>query len=127
MMDYILAWPSEFGRKYILMQVDKMSKLSEFTAHEETTAVPVCDQVLWWASRYGLPDWIISDGGSHFANWAMEMLVDKLQVQHHITLAHCPWANGSVEVMGRSLLRTIRAFLSTLKLGLENSIRFASS
>ena len=30
MMDYILIWPSVTGRKYVLMQCDKLSKLVEF-------------------------------------------------------------------------------------------------
>ena len=119
MMDYFLLWPSEFGRKYVLLQVNKMAKQVEVTATYAPTAVPACQAVLWWGSRYGLPEWIISDGGSHFANHALELVTKKLGVQHHITLAHCPWANGSVEVAGRELIRTVRAMLSEFKLGLE--------
>ena len=50
---------------------------------------------------------------------ALEKLTDVLGVEHHITLAHCPWANGSVEVAGRELIRTIKALLSEMRLPLE--------
>ena len=42
-----------------------------------------------------------------------------LGVHHHITLTHCPWFNGSVEVTGRELIRTMKALLSELQLSLE--------
>ena len=119
MMDYITIWPSETGRKYVLMQMDKFAKQCELTPTFEATAVPACQGVMWWGSRYGLPEWLISDGGKHFANHALELLTERMGVEHHITLAYCPWANGSVEVLGRELLRTIRALLSEFKLALE--------
>lgn len=111
MMDYIVIWPSETGRKYVLMQADKLSKLTEFTPTFDPTAVPACQGLLRWSSRYGLPSWLISDGGPHFANDALELLTGKLEVEHHITLSYCPWANGSIEVVGKALLRCLRGLL----------------
>ena len=120
MMDYILIWPSETGNKYVLIQCDKISRLVQFVVTEAPTAVPACRGVVSWGSKYGLPEWLITDGGTHFANHAMRLVAEKLKVDHHITLAHCPWANGSVEVVGRALLRSIRVILSELHLvGLE--------
>ena len=112
MMDYIKVWPSKNGRSYALMQADKMSKLAKFTATEQTTAVPACQAMLWWGSQFGLPEWLISDGGTHFANDVMKLLTGKMKVKHHVTLAFFPWANGSIEVMGRELVRTIMVMLS---------------
>ena len=37
-------------------------------------------------------------------------------IRHHITLAHCPWANGSVEIVGYDLIFTLRCTLSELSL-----------
>ena len=76
MADYILVWPSEFGRKYVLMLSDKMSRLSHFIVTQDTTAVPACRGVLQWGSKYGLPEWLIIDGGKHFDNRAMDCFVD---------------------------------------------------
>ena len=46
MMDYILVWPSEYDRKYVLMLADKMSRLTHFIVAHETTAVPACRGVV---------------------------------------------------------------------------------
>ena len=119
MMDYIKIWPSETGRTYVLMQVCKFTKLCEFIPTFETTAIPACQALLSWGSRYGLPEWLIRDGGTHFANRAMELLTDKLGVQHRITLAHCTWSNGAIEVVGKALLRVLRVLLSEFNLALE--------
>ena len=89
----------------MLMQADKLSKLTQFIVTEAPTTVPACRALLSWGSKYGLPEWLISDGGLHFANHAMELVAEKLRVNHHITLAHYPWSNGSIEVVGRALLR----------------------
>ena len=39
----------------------------------------------------------------------MEDLAEILGLDHHITLPYCPWVNGSVEVVGKDLLWTLRA------------------
>ena len=44
----------------------------------------------------------------------MKLLAEKMGLQHHITLAYCPWANGSVEIVGKELLWTMRAVVSEL-------------
>ena len=119
MMDYIKIWPSESGWEYVLMQADKFSKLVELTATHAPTAIPACKALLAWASRWGRPEWLISDVGTHFVNHALKLLNEKLGVQHHVTLAHCPWSNGSIEVVGKQLLRVLRILLSEFKLGLE--------
>ena len=62
MIDYILVWPSEYGRKYVLIMEDKMSRLAHFIVSPETTAVPACRGMVDWSSKYGLPEWLISDG-----------------------------------------------------------------
>lgn len=51
----------------------------------------------------------------------MEELTNLMGIQHHIyiTLTYCPWANGSVEVVGRDLLWTLRALSSEFRTGLD--------
>ena len=104
MLDYIDMEDDSGGHHYVLMLVDKFSRLVEFVPAPAATAITATQSVLWWGSRYGLPTWIISDGGSHFKNRAMQLLAEKMGMQHHITLAYCPWANGSVEIVGKELL-----------------------
>lgn len=44
----------------------------------------------------------------------MQLLTEQMGVNHHVTRAYCPWANGSVEIVGKELPWTARAVLSEL-------------
>ena len=66
--------------------------------------------------RHGLPEWIISDGGRHLVNHALKLVEQRMGLRHHVTLAHCPWANGSVEIVGFDLVYTLRGVLSELSM-----------
>ena len=66
MLDYIDMEDGSDGHHYVLMCVDKFSRLVEFVPTPGPTAIKATHSVLVWGSRYGLPTWIISDGGSHF-------------------------------------------------------------
>ena len=114
MMDFIDMEHTSNGLRYVLMCADKFGRIVEFVACESPTAIEATKAVLSWASRYGMPSWLISDGGSHFKNKAMRLLTEHMQMEHHITLAYCPWANGAIEIVGKELLWTARALLSEL-------------
>ena len=114
-MDYIKLGPSRNGFCNVLLQLDKFSRFVRFTKCVVGTAVISARATLRWSAQFGLPSWIISDGGSHFKNTLMKELADLLGVEHHITLAYCPWANGSVEVTGRELVWTCKTTLSELR------------
>ena len=91
------------------MLVDKFSRLVEFVPAAAATSVVAARAVLRWAAQRGLPCWMISDGGPHFENELMKALAQVLGYDHHITMPYCPWANGSVEVVGKDLCWTLRA------------------
>lgn len=116
MLDYIEIGPSDEGFTYVLMAVDKFSKLVEFVPASVATAIHASKVILEWGSRFGLPEWLISDGGRHLANHALRLVEQRMGIRHHITLAHCPWSNGSVEVVGYDLIYTLRCVLSELSL-----------
>ena len=96
--------------------MDKYTKLAEFVPATAATAIHASRILLEWGSRFGLPEWLISDGGRHLANHALKLIEERMGIRHHITLAHCPWANGSVEVVGYDLVFTLRCVLSELLL-----------
>ena len=117
MADYIDMEHTCNGLRYVLMLVDKFGRLVEFiaAAPDSPTAITATRSILTWASRYGLPDWVISDGGSHFKNRTMDLMAQHMGLDHHVTLAYyCPWANGAVEIVRRELLCKMRALLSEL-------------
>lgn len=116
--DYIYIGESGSDLKYILMLCDKLSRTVELIPTESATTIPMMDTLVSWGSRYGLPEWLITDGGPHFANMAMEETMKRLGINHHITLAYAPWSNGAIERVGKELLWTLRTLMD--ELGLED-------
>jgi hypothetical protein len=68
-----------------------------------------------WFSRYGIAPVWVSDRGSHFLNEVVKILAQRLHASHHFTLAYCPWANGSIEIINKHILSVIRALLSEFR------------
>ena len=112
MIDYIKIGLSRSGLMYVLMLVDKFSRLVEFVPAAAATSIVAARAIVRWSAQRGLPSWIISDGGPHFKNDLIKELNEVMGIEHHITLPYCPWSNGSVEVVGKDLLWTLRALCS---------------
>ena len=100
------------GDKYLLVIKDDASKLVWLFPTPDPTAVFVKHCLLQWFAIFGICyDWV-SDQGTHFKNHVISELQHVLGAHHHFTTARCPWANGTVEVVMRTLLRLFRACLS---------------
>ena len=54
MFDYIKIGPSNSVYEYVLMAVDKMSKLAVFTTADVASAIPASRAIMDWGSRYAL-------------------------------------------------------------------------
>ncbi len=48
---------------------------------------------------------VITDRGSHFKKNVIKTVLAKVQIKHHFVTAYCPWANGSVERVNRTIFR----------------------
>ncbi|CAN6544178.1 unnamed protein product [Malus baccata var. baccata] len=53
--------------------------------------------------KFGMPQVIISDGGSHFCNWTIEALLRKYSVTHKVSTPYHPQTNGQAEVSNREI------------------------
>ena len=118
-LDYIKLGNTRAGLLYVLMLVDRFTRLVMFLPTGNATGVFAARGLVRWASQHGLPQWLITDGASHFKNEIMKELAQLMGIEHHITLAYCPWANGSVEIVGRDLLWTLRVLTSEFRAGLD--------
>ena len=67
-------------------------------------------------SRYGCAHTWVTDCGSHFRNSLITSMAEILRVEHHFVTAGIHWANGTIEVANREVLRVTRAMLSEFKL-----------
>ncbi|KAM1412451.1 hypothetical protein EV2_025643 [Malus domestica] len=82
-IDFMGPFPSLHGFLYILLVVDYVSKLVEAKATRTNDSKVVADFVKTNIfARFGMPQVLISDGGSHFCNRTIEALLRKYNVTH---------------------------------------------
>ena len=58
-------------------------------------------------SRFGVPQAIVTDHGSHFCNHMMVELAAKLGLSHDSSTPYYPQANGQVEEINKVLKRML--------------------
>ena len=54
-------------------------------------------------SRFGVPQAVISDGGSHFCNKQFESLLKRYGVHNRVATPYYPQTSGQVEVTNREI------------------------
>ena len=64
--------------------------------------------LLRFFGTFGVPQELRTDGGKEFVNSIMAKLIDKLEVEHSITLAYSHEDNGSVNRANREVLQRLR-------------------
>lgn len=90
-IDFMGPFPSSYGSSYILLAVDSSSKCIEAsgtTKDDGKTAIHFLKKLIF--SRFGVSRVLISDGGYHFYNKAIEILLSKYGVKHRITTPYHP-------------------------------------
>ncbi|XP_049369932.1 uncharacterized protein LOC125834821 [Solanum verrucosum] len=102
-IDFMGPFVSSYGKKYILVAMDYVSKWVEVVALSENDGKSVVgflkNNIF---SRFGTPRAIISDGGSHFCNKVFSALLTKYGVkQHKVATPYHPQTSGQVEVSNR--------------------------
>ncbi|KAE8993203.1 hypothetical protein PR003_g21024 [Phytophthora rubi] len=106
----------EGGVKYILVLKDGMSGYVELIACLQANSDNAYHGLQNWFKRFGVVRQWVSYQGAHFRNQVVESLQRALGAHHHFTTAYTPWANGTVEVVNREVLKSIKALLSERKL-----------
>ena len=88
------------------------------SADAETTA----EALIWFKTRYltRWPEHFISDQGSHFNNNLMRKLAQVVDTSHRFTPVYQPCANGTVEVVNKSLRRLLTQLLNDNQLGVHD-------
>ncbi|KAJ0392975.1 hypothetical protein P43SY_009109 [Pythium insidiosum] len=103
--DFLTMVTGVGGVKYILVLKDGMSGFVELVACVHATADAASQGLLDWFKRFGVVRQWVSDQGAHFKNQVIEHLQTSLGAHHHFTTAYTPWANGTVEVVNREVLK----------------------
>nr|GEU92151.1 reverse transcriptase domain-containing protein [Tanacetum cinerariifolium] len=106
-IDFMGPFPSSRGNTYILVAVDYLSKWVEAKALPTNDARVVCKFLKSLFARFGTPQAIISDRGTHFYNDQFAKVMLKYGVTHRLSTAYHPQTSGQVEVSNRGLKRIL--------------------
>eukprot|EP00253_Pinus_taeda_P017003 PITA_17003 len=112
-IDFITCNPhSAEGHAYIILAVDYFTKWAEamptFSADGKTAAIFVFNHII---ARFGVPQVIITDHGSHFRNIMMTELTDQLGLRHDSSTPYYPQANGLAEAVNKVLVTMSRRII----------------
>ena len=106
-MDFIELNQSE-GNKFCLVIIDSFSKWIELFPTKSPDALTVAKALCKDIPRYGIPEKIYSDNGSHFVN----QMIKKIGMMFHIELKnHCayhPQSAGLVERMNGTIKNRLK-------------------
>jgi hypothetical protein len=116
-IDFMTCHPhSVGGHGYIIVAVDYFTKWAEamptFDNTGKTAALFLFNHVI---ARFGVPQAIVTDHGSHFRNFMMSELTKKLGLHHDSSTPYYPQANGQVEAINRVLITMIRRMIGIHK------------
>jgi hypothetical protein len=107
-IDFMGPFPPSFGKNYILVAVDYVSKWVEAVAlptNDSKVVVTFLKNNIF--SRFGMPRALISDEGTHFLNKLMENLLKKYNVKHKIVTLYHPQTSGQVEVSNMQIKKIL--------------------
>ncbi|GJY86299.1 reverse transcriptase domain-containing protein [Tanacetum coccineum] len=106
-IDFMGPFSSSRRNKYILVEVDYLSKWVEAKALPTNDARVVFKFLKSLFARFGTPRIIISDRGTHFYNEQFSKVMLKYGVTHRLATAYHPQTSGQVEVSNRGLKRIL--------------------
>jgi hypothetical protein len=109
-IDFMTCHPHSIeGHGYIIVAVDYFTKWAEamptFDNTGKTTTLFLFNHVI---ARFGVPQAIVTDHGSHFRNFMMFELTEKLGLRHDNSTPYYPQANGQVEAINKVLITMLR-------------------
>jgi transposase InsO family protein len=104
------------GHGYIIVVVDYFTKWVEamptFDNTGKTAMFFLFNHVI---ARFGVPQDIVNDHGSHFRNFMMLELTKKLGLHHDNSTPYYPQANGQVEAINKVLITMLRRMIGIHK------------
>ncbi|XP_057487288.1 uncharacterized protein LOC130773354 [Actinidia eriantha] len=112
-IDFMGPFPSSFGYLYILVAIDYVSKWVEAIparTNDHTVVVKFLKEHIF--ARFGMPRAIISDGGSHFCNKPVGLLMRKYGVIHKVGTAYHPQTQGQVELANREIKQVLEKIVN---------------
>ena len=107
-IDFIGPFPDS---SYVLVIICAFTRWTELYWCADSTAQSATDCLLQQFGRFGAPQMIRSDRGSHFANDLVKQFLIATNTPHNLTLAYSKQENAIVERVNKEVNRYLRAFL----------------
>eukprot|EP00924_Labyrinthula_sp_SR-Ha-C_P012150 augustus_masked-scaffold_26-processed-gene-4.6-mRNA-1 protein AED:1.00 eAED:1.00 QI:0/0/0/0/1/1/6/0/1397 len=103
---------------YLLVIVEDISRKVLMIYDSSPSAHVTVKGLVRWRAEHGMPVRfkLSTDNGSHFCNQIVSEFNSIYGGQHHFSVVHSPWSNGSIEVMNRYVLRYLRQLCSEYNL-----------
>uniref|UniRef100_A0A5S6R481 RNA-directed DNA polymerase n=1 Tax=Trichuris muris TaxID=70415 RepID=A0A5S6R481_TRIMR len=111
-IDIVGPLPNSNGFRYILTAVDRFTRWPEAWPIRDTSAQTVAETFFTnWIARFGVPCQVTSDRGRQFESHVWASLSTLLGINHTLTSAYHPQANGLVERFHRQLKAALIAHM----------------
>ena len=97
-------FPSSNGYIHILVVVDYVTKWVEAiptSSADHHTSIKMLKEVIFL--RFGVPRYLMTDGGSHFIHSAFPKMLAKYDVNYRIASPYHPQSSGQVELSNRKI------------------------
>jgi transposase InsO family protein len=104
------------GHGYIIVAIDYFTKWAEvmltFDNTRKNATLFIFNHII---AHFGVPQAIITDHGSHFRNFMMSKLTEKLGLHHENSTPYYPQANGQVKAINKVLITMLQRMLGIHK------------
>ena len=110
------SFPSSYGHKYILLDVDYVSKWVEAiptTTYDSKVVLNFIRHNIF--SRFRTQRAVISDEVSNFCNKLFASPLTKYRVKHRVSLAYHPQCNGQAEVSNREIKKILEKIVNVTR------------
>ena len=116
-MDFIVNLPKSGPFNAIWVVVDRFMKHAQFVPITTGLTVPDFTEIFVHiiASRYGLPDSIISDWDARWTSECWRNLTSLLHIRLAMSSAHHPQHDGQTEIVNRTLETMLQAYTAQSK------------
>ena len=93
--DYMGPFPTSNGYTHILVVVDYVTNWVEAiptSSVDHNTSIKMLQELIF--PRFGVPRYLMTDGGSHFIHGAFRKMLAKYDVNHRIASPYHPQSSG---------------------------------
>lgn len=107
-MDFLKMPVPADGRRWVLVIKDRFSRLIDTSRYKSADAYAAAEGLSKWLRSRPLPEWILSDGGSHFTSTALKALTQSYRIEHRIRTPYNSESSGAIENANRQILAICR-------------------